>query len=131
VAIDGPSGTGKSALVAKVALSRKVQMHFDGGVLWVTMGAAAQLAEIANCLRPALQAVSDGSETQPHTLSQTCTAMRAALGPRNCLVIADDLRNTEQLRAIWRCIPTTSTGSRFVLVARSGDLLQVTTPPPA
>jgi transcriptional regulator with XRE-family HTH domain len=95
VALYGLPGVGKTALALALVHDRELQAHFDGGILWATLGTTPDLAALlrhwAGLLAVPLQEQDRGSRTPSDALEEWGQTLRAAIGKRRMLLVLDDV----------------------------------------
>lgn len=89
VALSGLPGVGKTALAAKLAQDSALQQHFSDGVLWVSLGPAA---DVPGELRRwcTLLEIGDDDLADPKKPEEWMRVLRARIGARKMLLIIDD-----------------------------------------
>ena len=89
VALSGLPGVGKTALASALAQSSTLQQYFSDGVLWASLGPAADLAGELRRWGELLEI--DASEVNcPKSVEEWTRAIHARIGTRKMLLIIDD-----------------------------------------
>ncbi|WP_225640994.1 AfsR/SARP family transcriptional regulator [Streptomyces werraensis] len=115
VAVDGPAGVGKTALVVRAA--HRIRDHYPDGCLFVDLHAHSRergRPAPERVLRRLLRSLgADGSEV-PDDLDDLMTAWRAVTSPLRLLLVLDDAADTRQIRPLLPAGP----GSRVIVTGR-------------
>ncbi|MEV5165153.1 BTAD domain-containing putative transcriptional regulator [Streptomyces werraensis] len=115
VAVDGPAGVGKTALVVRAAY--RIRDRYPDGCLFVDLHAHSRergRPAPERVLRRLLRSVgADGSEV-PDDLDDLMTAWRAVTSPLRLLLVLDDAADTRQIRPLLPAGP----GSRVIVTGR-------------
>jgi hypothetical protein len=118
IALLGLPGIGKTAIAQAICRDDDVIDTFDGGILWVNLG--SQQHPQAG-MEAALLALT-GEKPQVDTLDETTRKLAEAISSRRCLLVLDDVAETEQL---GRLRPV-ERGSKILITSRfrgvAGDL---------
>ena len=98
VAICAMGGSGKSTLAAAFCHDLAVQMYFDGGVLWTSLGANPDiLAEMTKFLTALT-----GEQLMFPSADEACVALARTLVGQRCLMVVDDVWDKQDLRPFIR-----------------------------
>ncbi|MFI9267875.1 AfsR/SARP family transcriptional regulator [Streptomyces werraensis] len=115
VAVDGPAGVGKTALVVRAA--HRISDRYPDGCLFVDLHAHSRergRPAPERVLRRLLRSVgADGSEV-PDDLDDLMTVWRAVTSPLRLLLVLDDAADTRQIRPLLPAGP----GSRVIVTGR-------------
>lgn len=115
VAVDGPAGVGKTALVVRAA--HRIRDRYPDGCLFVDLHAHSRergRPAPERVLRRLLRSLgADGSEV-PDDLDDLMTAWRAVTSPLRLLLVLDDAAGTRQIRPLLPAGP----GSRVIVTGR-------------
>ncbi|MFI6935492.1 BTAD domain-containing putative transcriptional regulator [Streptomyces sp. NPDC050287] len=115
VAVDGPAGVGKTALVVRAA--HRIRGHYPDGCLFVELHAYSterQKLSPQRVLRRLLRSVgADGSEVLDD-LDELMTVWRAVTSSLRLLLVLDDALDTQQIRPLLPAGP----GSRVIVAGR-------------
>jgi tetratricopeptide (TPR) repeat protein len=116
--LHGLPGVGKTSLAVALAHDQQIREAFADGILWVGVGPNPNLSSLLSRWAGLL----DLSATQMAKLrgvNEWASAVRAAIGQRNMLVIIDDVWQLEQVQALrvgaHRCAHLVTT--RFLAIA--------------
>jgi len=99
VAISGPAGVGKTALIVHAA--HRLRQRFPDGQLWVSLGGASQRPlDPGQVLAQFLRAIGIEADTIPDDLAERSSRYRTALADRRVLVVLDDAASAAQVRPL-------------------------------
>jgi DNA-binding SARP family transcriptional activator len=116
VAVDGGPGTGKSTLAVHWA-HRMVHRYPDVQLYLNLRGSSGEPADPANAVQTMLCALGVPNGHIPATLDERSALLRSTLAGRRSLVLLDDARDADQVRAV---IP----GAGALVVVTSRDQLR-------
>ncbi len=115
-AICGPGGSGKSALAEVFCNDEEVLNHFDGGILWATLGPSPEpLAELAS-----MYAALTGERPHFQNADEAARELAERLRTQNCLMVVDDVWDRNDLRPLARACEF----SRLLITTRDRGLVE-------
>lgn len=115
VAVDGPAGVGKTALVVRAA--RALRVHHPDGCLFVDLRAHStgrRRLPPQRVLRRLLRSVGAADSEVPDDLDELTAAWRGATSSLRLLVVLDDVLSAEQVRPLLPAGP----GSTVIVAGR-------------
>lgn len=98
VALSGLPGVGKTALAAELAQSSVLQQHFSDGILWVSLGPAANVPGELRRWGALLDLAEDGP-AHLESIEEWMRALHARIGVRKMLLIIDDAWSCQEALA--------------------------------
>ncbi|MGW0431999.1 BTAD domain-containing putative transcriptional regulator [Micromonospora sp. NPDC003197] len=113
LAISGPPGIGKSALVVRVA--HQLRANFPDGQIFAQLAGAAARRDPAAVLTDLLHSLGVPAGAVPQSLPALTNSYRARLADRRVLVVLDDAADPAQVRALLPGTP----GSAVLVTSRS------------
>ncbi len=114
IALVGAGGNGKTTLVKALCDDDDVVDRFDGGILWLGLGAGADVRE---ALIRQVQAFGEPIDARLD-VDEAQRRLSVLLETRRCLIVADDASESAQLERIPRGGP----GCLLLIVSRSNEV---------
>jgi len=115
VGVQGMGGIGKSVLAAAVARDDEVRQAFPDGVIWITLGQEPKLAQRQSDLAESL----GYGKVVFNDVQQGRTRLSDLLANKSCLIILDDVWNSEHVEAFNRLGPD----CRMLITTRNSDII--------